>query len=281
MKWNLGKVIRSVVKKQSEDQSTGNSEEEVREHPEAPAADHAEVAPESAGRGGSVQAQPGEPPAQSPAVALNAKAIKRRFLHAGALEVERNRYFTVAIGLILALIAMGIAMAGIAPLKTVVPYVIETDDIGRTEAALASVEEFEPNEVQLHYFLAEWVNHMMEIRPGVTQHNLQEAFQKTTGTAQDQFRNHLEEYEPLERVVDNPERITEVRIRSMNRMSENAILIQFRTITREPNQADEEQDWSLTANFDIATPSSEEEILRNPIGLQIENFDLRQEMGSN
>ncbi|WP_081619240.1 type IV secretion system protein [Thioalkalivibrio sp. ALE23] len=223
--------------------------------------------------------QGGEPPAQAPAPALNAKAIKKRFLHEGALQVERNRYFALVIGLMLTVIAMGFGMAGLAPLKSVVPYVIETDDIGRTQAAVASVEEFEPEEVQIRYFLAEWINQMMEIRPGVTQANLPDAFETTTGTAQDQFRNHLEEYEPFDKLAENPDRITEVRVRSMNMMPNDAVLVQFRTITREPNRPDEVEAWSLTANYSIVPPRTEQEILENPIGLQIENFDLRKEVG--
>lgn len=227
---------------------------------------------------GRIEGRRGELPRATPASALHAVAVKRRFLNEGALEVERNRYFVLLLAFAGLIAVLVFAIAALTPLKEVIPYVIETDDIGRTQAAAVTVERFTPTDAQVRYFLAEWVDHLMSVRPGVTQVNLPKAFRKTRGTAATQFREYLEEFDPLGQVFNEPDRITDTRIRSINVLGDNAVLIQFRTITREPRRVDETQDYSLTLNYRLQPPTTEEEILENPTGLQITNFNLTREL---
>lgn len=231
------------------------------------------------------KAAPGAPrdggaqaPENAPAAALNAQAVRARYLHVGALEVERNRYFVLLLAALGVVAALALAVAALTPLKTVVPYVIETDDIGRTQPAAVTVQRFTPTDAQIRYFLAEWVDQLMSVRPGVTQVNLPRAYNKTRGTASTQFREFIAEHDPLGQVLGNPERITDTRIRSINVLGDGAVLIQFRTISREPRRPQEVQDYSLALNYRIQPPATEEEILQNPTGLLITNFNLTREL---
>ncbi|ADC73309.1 Type IV secretory pathway TrbF protein-like protein (plasmid) [Thioalkalivibrio sp. K90mix] len=221
----------------------------------------------------------GTPPENAPPSALDARTLKQRFLHEGALEVERNRYFVALMAMAGVVAMLGAAIMALTPLKEVTPYVIETDNVGRTAVSDAQVREFEPTEIQLRYFLAEWTDHMMTVRPGVTTQNLPQAFNKTEGTASRQFREHIDEYDPIGRATSNPERTVDTRIRSINFLPNQAVMIQFHTLERGPDQADQRTDYSLAINYETYRPQTEEQILENPVGLVITNFNLTRDMG--
>ncbi|WP_019583736.1 type IV secretion system protein [Thioalkalivibrio sp. ALE16] len=220
-----------------------------------------------------------EAPEGAPSVALDAKAIKARFMNAGALEVERNRYFVAILAMCAVAGLLAFSIASLTPLKEVTPYVIETDNIGRTEVSNARAIEFTPSEIQLRYFLAEWTNQMMTIRPGVTSQNLPKAFNKTRGTASSQFREHLDSYDPIGRSTDSPEVTVDTQIRSINFLSDGAAVIQFYTETRSPNRATGREDYSLVVNYETFRPQTEEQILENPVGLVVTNFNLTRDIG--
>jgi len=218
-------------------------------------------------------------PDNTPATALNDKALGRLYTLKGGVQVERNRYFLFGVIMAGAVISLSIAIMALMPLKTVTPYMIEVDSIGRTQAVPAAVKEFRPSEAQLRYFLAEWVYQIMTVRPGITTQNLAKAFDKVQMAAIEQFRSHIAAYRPVERSVEFPDNTADVRIKAINFLPGKNALIQFSVIDTEKTGGKKVQDYSITINYDTYVPQTEEQILKNPIGLVIKNFSLSKEIG--
>lgn len=217
-------------------------------------------------------------PDNAPATALNDKALGRLYTLKGGVQVERNRYFLFGSIMAGAVIALSIAIMALTPLKTVTPYMIQVDNIGRTQAVPAAVTEFKPSEAQLRYFLAEWVYQVMTVRPGITTPNLAKAFDKVQMAAIEQFRSHIAAYRPVERSVESPDNTADVSIKAVNFLPEKNALIQFSVIETEKSGGKKTQDYSITIHYDTYVPQTEEQILKNPIGLVIKNFSLSREI---
>jgi type IV secretory pathway component VirB8 len=217
-------------------------------------------------------------PENAPATALNDKALGRLYTLKGSVQVERNRYFLFGIAMAGAVVALSIAIAVLTPLKTVTPYMIQVDSIGRTQAVPAAVTEFKPSEAQLRYHLAEWVYQIMTVRPGITTVNLTKAFDKVQMAAVEQFRSHIASYRPVERSIETPENTADVAIKSVNFLPEKNALILFTVTETDKMGGKKTIDYSITINYDTYTPKTEEQILKNPIGLVIKNFSLSREI---
>jgi len=220
----------------------------------------------------------GSTPDNAPATALNDKALGRLYTLKGGIQVERNRYFLFGSIMAGAVIALSVAIMALTPLKTVTPYMIQVDNIGRTQAVPASVTEFRPSEAQLRYFLAEWVYQTMTVRPGITTPNLAKAFDKVQGAAIEQFRSHIAAYRPVDRSVEFPDNTADVGIKVVNFLPQKNALIQFSVTETEKSGSKKVQDYSITIHYDTYVPQTEEQILKNPIGLVINNFSLSREI---
>lgn len=219
-----------------------------------------------------------ETPRNAPATALNDKALGRLYAIKGAVQVERNRYMVVGVSLAAAVVSLALAISALAPLKSVKPYMIEVDNIGRTQANPVGVGDYKPSEAQLRYFLAEWVYQLMTVRLGVTPGNLTRAYDKTLGAAVEQFKSHIESYRAIDRSVEFPEDFTDVKIKAINFLPEKNALIQFQLIEFSKTAGKLVKDYSITINYDNLTPQTEEQILRNPTGLVVKSFSLTKEM---
>lgn len=217
-------------------------------------------------------------PDNAPVTALSGKALGRLYTIKGGVQVERNRYFLFGSVMAGAVIALAFALSALLPLKTVTPYMIQVDNIGRTQAVPAAVTEFKPSEAQLRYFLAEWVYQVMTVRPGITTPNLARAFDKVQMAAIEQFRTHIATYRPVERSIESPDNTADVSIKAVNFLPEKNALIQFTVTETDKAGAKKLTDYSITIHYDTFVPQTEEQILKNPIGLVIKNFSLSREI---
>ena len=93
----------------------------------------------------------------------------------GAPVVERNRYFMMCLGLLLALMTACAALVMMIPLKTVVPFVLERSEEGAVVPAPMTAQRFEPGMAEKRYFLAQWVRQLLTLDPHLTEPYLSEA----------------------------------------------------------------------------------------------------------
>lgn len=221
-----------------------------------------------------------EVPEGAPATAMSPRVVFRRYVDEGGVQVERNRYFLVILILSAVMSVMALAMILFFPLKTVVPYVIKVDSIGRAQPIQVAPEKFVASDAEIKYHTAQWINDVMTIRPGITRLNAKNAFNIVDGDAVGQFGRWMTEYRPIEKAVEHPEITTDTYVTSINKLSDHNLLVQFYTVTTTAGSA-EKQYWTATLNYSTFVPKTEEEILVNPIGMRIESFSISKVIGGN
>ncbi|TXF11595.1 type IV secretion system protein [Pelomicrobium methylotrophicum] len=197
----------------------------------------------------------------------------------GAVEVERNRWFAAFLAAMAGCVALGVAIAAMMPLKTVVPYVIRVDDVGRVQADPAGAQRYSPGEREIKYFLAEWARKLYTLDRALTERWLREAYAFTADRATNQFAEWVEREKPIAAVSGaNPPTRT-VSIQSISLLPNKVALIRIVTETRRYAQAaPERKPVLITATYTFVDPKSEEDILRNPLGLYIIHFSTTEEI---
>ena len=214
------------------------------------------------------------PPAgMSPGAAL--AAWEKR----GGPNFRRDRLVTLAILAMITTTAAIVAIIMMMPLKTITPYIIETDGSGETVAIGAAREGFNPSEAQIIYSISRWVESLWGIDRVLVKHNLESAYTMTRGKAADVFRQHVASYRPIERSVSDLSLSASVQVKAVNFLpnDSNTGLVRFEVTERRKDTAPVVRTYMMTLHWVIIPPTTIEEIQVNPIGFFVTDFSWTQE----
>jgi len=221
------------------------------------------------------------PPANAPPTALEPKMIRAWFEAYGKPVVDRNRMVLAVLALSGGIGAMALALASLMPLKTIQPYVIYTDNAGRIAADPVGAKQYRPDWNAVRYFLANWATKAMSVEPGLTRRNLEEAFRFLRDGAPTIFTEEIiTRRKPIERTATEPTLSDLAQVIAINPIDDKTVLMRVRTTeyTKTKPGHSKIENYSLTVRYEIAPPTTEEEIMRNPLGIYITHFSLTREL---
>lgn len=195
--------------------------------------------------------------------------------------IMRGNKLMIMMGLqTIAIVALGLTIYQMLPLKTVEPYVMKVTETGRTEKASDVLEQFNVNDAQKAYFLSRWVESFMSLEKDRIEESLKSASRFTRGVATQKLSDWVQENNPLAASIANPRLDIHTQIVAVNAIGEDQALIRFFTVTRgEPNaSAPVKKYWSLTAKFIQVKPATAEEADFNPVGMYVIDYSLTKEL---
>ncbi len=191
----------------------------------------------------------------------------------GAPVVERNRYFLICLGLLLALTAACIALAMMAPLKTVVPFVLEKVEEGAVVPAPMAAQQYQPGVPEKRYFIAQWARQLLTLDSHLTEQYLSEAYRVTRSKATVEFTDWIQRAGPMAELKRDPTLTRTVAISSVSLIQDQVALVRVATERRNAgNPIANREKFVLTIHFTTVPPKSEEELLSNPVGLFVTHF---------
>jgi len=191
----------------------------------------------------------------------------------GAPVVERNRYFMMCLGLLLALMTACAALVMMMPLKTVVPFVLERSEEGAVVPAPMTAQRFEPGMAEKRYFLAQWVRQLLTLDPHLTEPYLSEAYLLTRGKATVEFTDFIQRSAPMAELKRDPTLTRTVSISSVSLIEDQVAMVRVVGERRNAgNPAAAREKFVLTIHFTTLMPKTEQELLRNPVGLFVTHF---------
>ncbi len=197
----------------------------------------------------------------------------------GIPVVERNRYFLLTLGLSLALIMACAALVLMAPLKTVVPFVLEKAEGGAVIPAPMNAQPYQPGEAEIRYFIAQWVRQLLTIDPHLTEQYLSEAYRLTRGKATVEFTDWVQRTQPMGELKKDPTLTRTVFISSVSLIQDQVALVRVTTERRNAGNPSANREKSiLTIHFTTLVPKTESELLSNPAGLFVTHFLVNTDM---
>lgn len=217
---------------------------------------------------GSLDAAPG----------VMAATTERQYFEASAApRIERNRMWVIA-GLSIGLnIVLGSAIWQMMPLKTIETYQVTKADGGRLVVDGEPLGKWVPDKEIINYFLAEWVRSFKDINSATLAATVKRSAEMVVGVAVQQLTDERIKDNPFTLLNESPGLVRTVEVTSINSVNDNVSLIRFTTTTRRAGIAPRSEAFVLTATFTRVKPTTREEVARNPAGLYITNFDLREE----
>ena len=203
--------------------------------------------------------------------------VGQRYFDRGArVSVERNRLFVLALLLALALFANALLLWRLFPLTRVDAVVVREGAGGRLESTGERLGAWQPSQANLSYFLNQWADNVFDINPPTLERTTKDAGDMVTGVAKAQLTQLRQAENPWLLLKDHPGLIREYRFLSINFVEEHVALLRCETITHQGNR-EQSTIWLLRITFTIDPPHRVEDVIKNPAGLFITNFNVSKE----
>lgn len=193
-----------------------------------------------------------------------------------AYRSRRIAWITAAIAGVLAIVSVG-AVVVLAPLKTVVPFVITVDrNTGATEVATAITgnKPVTYDEAVSKFFLAQYVRVREGWIPAAARENFNTVAILSDPSEQARWQKAFDASNPSSpQTAFGPHAAAEITVRSIAFVNSKIAQVRF-TRTLRPDLGDSvTSNWIATISFGYtAAPMSEGDRFRNPLGFQVSGY---------
>jgi type IV secretion system protein VirB8 len=222
---------------------------------------------------------------------MSDKTLKRYYEESESWAADRHRNLRrsrkiawtvagVAVGVAL---LEAIALAALAPLKTVVPYTVLVDRQTGNVQALSPLgkQEVTPDDALVRSFLAQYVT----TRESFDINSLRADYRKvalwSTGEARDRYLAGMQASNPQSPLATMPRgAVSTTEILSVSSLSPATALVRFTTTRSDPGaQAGSPEYWAavITSRFSTSAMSADDRLL-NPLGFQVLRYRKNAEM---
>jgi type IV secretion system protein VirB8 len=191
---------------------------------------------------------------------------------------ERSRRLAWVAAVVMALLAVSgaAAVAALAPLKTVEPYVVRVDrTTGAVEVmtGLRAGKDLTYEEAVTKSFLATYVRARETWLPPAAEANFRQVSIMSTPEEQQRWASFFRPSNPVSpQVAYGPAAEAQVDVRAITFVAPKVASVRFHRTLRQGGQVIE-SDWIATLAFTYAkAPMSEADRLRNPLGFQVSSY---------
>lgn len=211
-------------------------------------------------------------------------ARRRWFEQYGGVQVANGRIFIAALALAAVALGEAAAIVLMAPLKTVVPYVIQVDKSGAVSAASALARRYVPGQNEIAWGLSRWILDMLTIDRYLTgdprRNNVLEAYAMTRGKAVAEFNDWFAAENPIRALAQDPSLTRVVHIRNWAAVHEGEMIFRVTTVRRSSGaKQGATENLMLSIHYIVVPPKTEQEIMTNPLGLFVTHFALQRDLG--
>ena len=194
-------------------------------------------------------------------------------------SIDARRNFLLACVFALAFVLVTLALVVVANGRTIQPFVLQAADDGAVTPAGARLVPYRPGAAERRYFLAPWARHLLALDGHLSETWLAEAYQLTRGKATVEFTDWLKAAAPLQRLKQDPTLSRAVTILGISLIDDEVALVRVACEERSlGNPTPLRRKQLLTLHFQTVAPDSEAAVLRNPIGLQVTDFQVGEDL---
>lgn len=191
--------------------------------------------------------------------------------------VQRNHANLVSIILAIGMAGMGWSYTYLLPLKTTETIPVFKAEGGRLVAGSELSGNWTPDADSVASFINKWAETVFDINRSTIEGTIASSAQFVVGNAVDQLKELRKKDNPLVLLRESPDLIRTYQFTSVNFIKDDVLLLRFNTITRVPGGKPKETPYSMTVTYVRVKQTKREEIIVNPGGIFISNFNLTEE----
>jgi len=203
---------------------------------------------------------------------------EREYFERGAgTVIERNRWFLMCILLCVLLMLNAAGWYVAIPLKTVEVYGANKAEGGRLVVDSQPVGTWAPDKDSIEYFLNQWANNLYTVNRSDIDKTMSAAAELTIGDAAAQMKEFRAKDNPLVSLANNLSYSRSYEFITINWIENNVALLRYSTTTRKNSDLPVVVTYAMKITFTRIKPTTREQVMKNPAGLFITNFDPTEE----
>ncbi len=195
----------------------------------------------------------------------------------GSARVQARNWRYMAFGSLILSAGFGAALVYQSARGTVVPWVVQVDNLGQAQAVEPATADFRPTDPQVAWHLARFIEQTRSIPadPIIVRQNWLRAYEWTTDRGAAALNDYARANDPFTKV--GKQQIA-VEVSSVIRASPDSFRVAWTERHFENGQLSSTQRWTAILTIVIQPPRDAERIKVNPLGIYVNAINWSREM---
>ena len=159
---------------------------------------------------------------------------------------------------------------------TLVPYVVEVDELGRAQAVAPATADYRPTDPQIAFHLARFIENVRQVPadPIVLRQSWLRAYDFTTDRGALALNDYARINDPFARVGETQ---VSVEVSSVIRASDNSFRVAWIERRYQNGQLSRTERWTAILTIAIQPPRDAERLRKNPLGIFVHAINWSRE----
>ncbi|QFS82916.1 MULTISPECIES: conjugal transfer protein TrbF [unclassified Roseivivax] len=194
----------------------------------------------------------------------------------GSARVQARNWRLMAMGCLALSAGLSAALAWQSTRSSVVPYVVEVDNLGAAQAVAPALAEYRPTDPQIAWHLARFVEHVRQVPadPIVLRQNWLRAYDFATDRGAVALNDHARVNDPFAQVGDTQ---ISIEVSSVIRASDTSFRVAWIERRYENGQLATTERWTAILTVVIQPPRDAERLRSNPLGVYVHAINWSRE----
>jgi len=194
----------------------------------------------------------------------------------GSARVQARNWRLMALGCLVLSAGLSSALVWQSTRSSVVPYVVEVDNLGAAQAIAPALAEYRPTDPQIAWHLARFIENVRQVPadPIVLRQSWLRAYDFTTDRGAVALNDHARVNDPFARV--GPTQVS-VEVSSVIRASDTSFRVAWIERRYENGQLAATERWTAILNVVLQPPRDAERLRANPLGVYVHAINWSRE----
>ena len=194
----------------------------------------------------------------------------------GSARVQARNWRLMAMGCLALSAGLSAALAWQSTRSSVVPYVVEVDNLGAAQAVAPALAEYRPTDPQIAWHLARFVEHVRQVPadPIVLRQNWLRAYDFATDRGAVALNDHARVNDPFAQVGDTQ---ISIEVSSVIRASDTSFRVAWIERRYENGQLATTERWTAILTVVSQPPRDAERLRANPLGVYVHAINWSRE----
>lgn len=195
----------------------------------------------------------------------------------GSARVQAKNWRYMAFGSLILTVGFAAALVWQSARGTVVPWVVQVDNLGQAQTVAPASADYRPNDPQIAFHLARFIEQTRAIPSDaiIVRQNWLRAYEWTTDRGAAALNDYARSNDPFTRVGRQQ---VAVEVSSVIRASPDSFRVAWTERHYENGQLARTERWTAILTIVIQTPRDAERLRANPLGIYVNAINWSREM---
>lgn len=196
----------------------------------------------------------------------------------GSARVQAKNWRLMAFGALILSAGFATALVWQSARGTVVPWVVQVDNLGQAQTVAPAVADYRPSDPQIAFHLGRFIEQVRAIPadPIIVRQNWLRAYDWTTDRGAAALNDHARENDPFAKVGRAQ---IAIEVSSVIRASPDSFRVAWTEKHYESGQLGATERWTAILTIVIRTPRDSATLRANPLGIYVNAINWSREMG--